>query len=339
MSAPLVTIVLTVYKRLEYLRDALRGVAEQSFEDYEVIVADDSGTADAKEIATTAFEGERLRYEPNPATLGIALSVQSALRKARGRYIALLNDDDVWEPEFLARLVPPLEDNSRRVLAFCDHWIVRENGEIDERATDQNTDAYGRRHLQVGDIANPHTLVLRTNAVPLAMGSVFRAGAFDYSKLVADVAGAYDFWISSLLAGSGGGFFYVPDRLTRYRVHAQMETMRRSPEKSQCFVFIWRSLADSGMFPELVPFIRSRLAESTVRAGRDRLYFNQVNEARVLFRDAFRTAPGWEPCASYLLSVLPLSVRKASGITGDRIFPKDVTTETAETTEKMSSTL
>ncbi len=343
MSAPLVTVVLTVYKRLEYLRDALRGVAEQSFEDYEVIVADDSGSADAKEIAMTVFEGERLRYEPNPETLGIALNLQSALRKARGRYIAILNDDDVWEPEFLARLVPPLEDNDRRVLAFCDHWIVRENGEIDERATDHNTDAYGRRNLQVGDIANPHTLVLKKNAVPLAMGSVFRAGAFDYSKLVAEVAGAYDFWISSLLAGSGGGFFYVPDRLTRYRVHAQMETMRRSPEKSECFVFIWRSLAESGMFPELVPFMRSRLAEVTVRAGRDRLYFNQVKEARVLFRDAFRMAPGWEPCASYLLSVLPLSIRLASGVTSSRPAAKNLTPEipetpeTPETREKVSS--
>ena len=314
MSAPLVTVILTVYKRLDYLREALSGVAAQSFDDYEVIVADDSGSEAAREIATSAFEGERLRYEPNPETLGVALSLQSALSKARGRYITILNDDDAWEPEFLARLVPPLEASSRRVLAFCDHWIVRQNGEIDHRETEQNTEAYGRRNLQVGDIANPHTLVLQKNAVPLAMASVFRAGAFDYAKLVPEVAGAYDFWISSLLAASGGGFFYVSDRLTRYRLHSQMETVRRSPEKSECFVFIWRSLVESGKFPELVPYMRARLAESTVRAGRDRLYFNQLDEARTLFRDAFRMAPGWEPCASYLLSVLPMLIRRAAGV-------------------------
>jgi glycosyltransferase involved in cell wall biosynthesis len=309
-----VTVVLTVYKRLDYLRDALSSVAAQSFDDYEVIVADDSGSAAAKEIVEPSLESGRVRYEPNEATLGVALSLQSALARARGRYIAILNDDDAWEPDFLAHLVQPLEDDRRRVLAFCDHWIVTESGEIDRLTTERNSEAYGRRTLQVGDIANPSTLVLQKNAVPLAMGSLFRAGAFDSSKLVAEVAGAYDFWISSLLAASGGGFYYVPQRLTRYRLHSQMETVRRSPEKSECFVFIWRAMLETGMFPELRGYIRSRLAQSRVRAGRDRLYFNQLAEARHLFREAFTTAPGWEPCASYLLSVLPLSVRKAAGV-------------------------
>jgi glycosyltransferase involved in cell wall biosynthesis len=314
VSAPLVSVVLTVYRRLDYLSEALKSVAAQSFEDYEIIVADDSGTEAAKEIVAPLVESGRVRYEPNAETLGVAFSVRSALGKARGRYIAILNDDDAWQPEFLARLVSPLEADNRRVLAFCDHWIVTEDGEIDHLTTEHNTAAYGRRSLQVGDITNPPALVLQKNAVPLAMGSVFRADALDGTKLVPEVAGAYDFWISSLLAASGGGFFYVSERLTRYRLHSQMETVRRSPEKSECLVFIWKSLHESGMFPELATYIRSRLAQSRVRAGRDRLYFNQLADARRLFREAFSTAPGWEPCASYLLSVLPLSIRKAAGV-------------------------
>jgi len=313
MSPPLVSIVLTVFKRLDYLADALKSVAAQSFADYEVIVADDSGTEAAREIAESALGG-RLHYQGNPKTMGVALSLQSALQKAQGRYIAILNDDDVWEPEFLARLVPPLEEDSARVLAFCDHWIVREDGEIDHLETERNTRAYGRDTLQGGDIRDPHALVLLRNSVPLAMGSVFRAGAFDVGRLVREVAGAYDFWISSMLAASGGGFYYVPERLTRYRLHSQMETVRRSPDKSECFVFIWRSLLESGSFPDLDPYLRVRLAESTVRAGRDRLYFNQLEQARELFRYAFRTAPGWQPCASYLLSILPRPIRQATGI-------------------------
>lgn len=314
MANPLVSVILTVYKRLDYLREALQGVAAQTFDDYELIVADDSGSGASRDIVMRAFAGDRLRYQAHPQTLGVARSVQAALRAARGRYISILNDDDVWEPGFLARLVTPLEADERRVLAFSDHWIIAEDGAIDERATAHNTAAYGRRGLPAGDAADPHTLVLRDNAVPLAMAAVFRAGAFDYSTLVDEVAGAYDFWISSLLAASNGRFYYVPERLTRYRIHAGMETVRRSPEKSECFMFIWRSLLDSGRFPQLTPFMRARLAESTVRAGRDRLYFNQLGEARALFRDAFRTEPGWQPCASYLLSALPLAVRRAAGV-------------------------
>jgi len=314
MTRPVVSVIVTVYKRLDYLAEALAGVAAQTFADYEVIVADDSGSGAARPIVAAGLDPGFVQYESNPETLGVALSLQRALAKARGRYIAILNDDDVWEPEFLARLVPPLEEDSTRVLAFCDHWIVRENGDIDHLETERNTRAYGRDTLQGGDIRAPHALVLQRNSVPLAMGSVFRAGAFDVGRLVREVAGAYDFWISSMLAASGGRFYYVPERLTRYRLHPQMETVRRSPDKSECFVFIWRSLLESGSFPDLDPYMRVRLAESTVRAGRDRLYFNQIEQARELFRYAFRTAPGWRPCASYLLSILPRPVRQAAGI-------------------------
>ena len=79
-------------------------------------------------------------------------------------------------------------------------------------------------------------------------------------------------------------------------------------------MFIWRTMLENRMFPELAGYIRSRLAQSRVMAGRDRLYFNQLAEARYLFRQAFTTAPGWQPCASYLLSVLPLTIRKAAGV-------------------------
>ncbi len=311
---PSVTVIVTVYNRLNYLTDALESVFMQTFDDYEVIVADDSGTAAARDIVSTFMADGRTRYHANTRTLGIALSLKSALEEARGRYVAILNDDDIWEREFLARVVPPLDANSRRVLAFCDHWIIREDGGIDRRATDGNTKIYGRQDLPPGDIGDSHALVLKDNAVPLAMGSVFRAGAFDHSKLVADVAGAYDFWISCLLAGSGGGFFYVPERLTRYRLHSLMETARRSPEKSECFVYIWRALAESGMFPDLAGHVRSRLAESIAGAGRDRLYFNQLSEARTLFREALRMDPGLKPWASYLLTILPLQIRKAIGV-------------------------
>ena len=42
--------------------------------------------------------------------------------------------------------------------------------------------------------------------------------------------------------------------------------------------------------------------------------FNQTTEARTLFREALRLDPGWGPTASYLLTLLPLQIRKAIGV-------------------------
>ena len=306
---------MTVYNRLAFFSEALRSVEQQRFQDYEVVIADDSGTGAARD-ASLASNNRRVCYSPNPASLGVALSLRRALTVARGKYVAILNDDDVWEPDFLARLVPALEADPKRVLAFCDHAIMDADGRIDDTATEQNTERFGRSRLPEGPIADPKGFVLRHNGVPLAMGSLFRADALPPDRLVRDVAASYDFWISSLLAASGGEFYYVPARLTRYRVHAEMETARRDPEKTRCLAFIARSLMAEPAFAGEREHLTRWLASLTVRAGRDYLYFDRVDDARQSFVSAFRMSAGWKPVAGYLASMAPASVRRAAGVTG-----------------------
>jgi glycosyltransferase involved in cell wall biosynthesis len=314
VTTPLVTVVVTVYQRLDFLAEALRSVAAQTFRDFEVIVADDSGSGAASGITAAFTSDERFRYLDNGETLGVSLSLRRALGAARGTYVAILNDDDLWEPQFLSRLVPVLEADRRRVLAFADHWVMTEGGEVDREASDRTTEKYGRRDLPEGDVPDPPRFVLQKNGVPLAMAALFRASALDLRRLVPEVAGAYDWWISVLLAASRGRFYYVPDRLTRYRVHSRMETARRSPDKGECTVFILRALMAEDCFPELRHQLRARLARSTVSVGRDCLYFDQSSKARELFMSAFRLSPGWRPLAAYGLSVLPRPMRKAFGV-------------------------
>ena len=314
-AEPLVSVILTVYDRLTFFADALKSVEAQTFQDYEVVIADDSGTGAAR-AASLRSNNPRVRYNANPASLGVALSLRAALAEARGKYIAVLNDDDVWEPEFLARLVRPLEADPARVLAFCDHAIIDADGRIDEKATEGNTVRFGRSNLPEGDVANPKAFVLKQNGVPLAMGAIFRASALSRERLVREVAGAYDFWISSLLAASGGAFYYVPARLTRYRVHAEMETARRDPEKTRCLAFVARSLIGEPAFADEREHLSRWLSSLTVRAGRDYLYFDRVADARRSFLSAFRMSAGWKPLAGYLVSMAPARVRRAAGVTG-----------------------
>jgi glycosyltransferase involved in cell wall biosynthesis len=314
-TEPLVTVILTVYNRLTYFAEALKSVESQTFQDHEIVIADDSGTGAAR-AASLASGNPRIRYIQNPASIGIALSLRAALAEARGKYIAILNDDDLWEREFLARLVPPLEADSKRALAFCDHAIIDADGRIDEGASARNTKRFGRSELPEGDVADSKTFVLRQNGVPLAMGALFRAAAFSPDRLVRDVAGAYDFWMSALMAASGGAFYYVPVRLTRYRVHPGMETVRRDPEKTRCLAFIARALLAEPEYAEEREYLSRWLALLTVRAGRDYLYFDRVADARQSFLSAFRMSAGWKPLAGYLVSMAPARLRRAAGVTG-----------------------
>jgi glycosyltransferase involved in cell wall biosynthesis len=312
---PLVSVILTVYDRLTFFAEALKSIETQTFQNYEIVVADDSGIGAARAMSL-ASGNPRVRYTANPSSVGVALSVRAALMRARGKYVAILNDDDLWEPRFLERLLAPLEAEGNRVLAFCDHFIIDGDGCIDEAATEQNTQRFGRARLAEGDIADPKAFVIRQNGVPLAMGAVLRASAFDPQRLVQEVAGAYDFWISSRLALSGGSFYYVPARLTRYRVHPGMETVRRDAEKTSCLAYIARSLLAEPEFTGQRDFLGRWLASLIVRSGRDYLYFDRVADARRSFINAFQLSAGWKPLAGYLLSIAPARLRRLAGITG-----------------------
>lgn len=288
---PLVSVILTVYKRIDFFEQALLGALNQSFGDREIIVADDSGCRAAYEICKPYVAAGKIIYKENPRTLGVAASLREALREARGSYIAILNDDDVWEPEFLSRLVAPLEADATRVLAFSDHWIIDQKGEIDLRASEENTRRYARAGLPEGDIRDKAEFVLVKNGVPLAMAALFRRDALDLNLLVDAVSGAYDFWISCVLAASTGKFYYVPQRLTRYRVHSSMETGRRSPDKSENSVYIFSQLIERGWFPTMRSYIKKRLSLSLYQVGRDLLYFDRWQEARAYFRRALLVYP------------------------------------------------
>lgn len=301
---PKVSVIVTVFRRTEFLTEALQSVLGQTFQDFEVIVTDDSGS-DAIRAISESQGSEKIRYRTNAETLGIALNLRAAVGEARGKYVAILNDDDAWEPEFLQSLVAPLDEDSGRVLAFCDHWIVDGRGVIKQSETDANSQLYGRARLQPGDVEHFDRFAVIGNGVPLAMGSVFRIDAFDWSRVVKDVGGAYDYWITCLLAASGKRAYYVPQRLTRYRVHEAMETARQAPDKNNNLVYINQTLLRDEMFPGLRGDLVQHYARALFIVGRDRLRFNQKLQARDYLARSVKQAFDKKAFVCLCLSYLP----------------------------------
>ncbi|MFM2061632.1 MAG: hypothetical protein RLZZ507_1302 [Cyanobacteriota bacterium] len=305
---PLVTIIVTVFKRVEFLREAIESVLAQTFDSYEIIVTDDADSEAAKTICESVSRPDRVRYRSNQRRLGVALNIRVAILEARGKYVAILNDDDYWEPNFLLRLVLPLEQDSGRILAFSDHWIMLQDGKIDMQQTDRNTKIFKRDKLAEGELRNTTYLALN-KTIPLVQSAVFRKEFLNTDLLVSDVSGAYDFWISCLLAVSGQPFYYVAERLTRYRIHPQMETLRPSADKFEPEVFIYRSLLAANYFPEWQKFIEQQLAYMLYRCGRARLEFNDIQQARQLFKESLRLFLSWKAFLRLSITYLPRQIR------------------------------
>ncbi|HKG98438.1 MAG TPA: glycosyltransferase, partial [Pyrinomonadaceae bacterium] len=305
-----VTVVATVFRRTEFLAAALESALAQTRSPREIIVTDDSNSSSIREICESMNRPDKIRYRSNPATLGAPLNIRAAIHEARGCYIAILNDDDAWEPSFLARVVQPLEQSDQRVLAFSDHWIMQADGTLDIAASERNSRDYGRAKLCEGEMPDPVGLVLKQNGVPLAMASIFRKDAFDLNLLVAEVAGAYDFWISCLLAATGRPFYYVKDRLTRYRLHPGMETGKMAADKSLNTALLFEMLLAADYFPSERNYLCRRLSGWFFQCAKESFYFDKVAQARKYLIRSLRLFPEWRAIIGLLISCAPRAARR-----------------------------
>ncbi len=103
-SAPLVSVIVPTYNRLQTLHETLVSLEQQVFRDFEVIVVNDAG-----EDISAVIDGfgrslsiQWLRHEDNR---GLPAARNTGLRVARGMYIAYLDDDDIYYPHHIETLV------------------------------------------------------------------------------------------------------------------------------------------------------------------------------------------------------------------------------------------
>ncbi|HXQ75727.1 MAG TPA: glycosyltransferase family A protein [Acidimicrobiales bacterium] len=108
---------------------ALRSVLAQDFTDFELLIGDETGAARA---LVTDLADPRVDYRHNPTRLGFSSNHVALLDRARGRYMAVLHDDDRWEPTFLSRLVAVLERHPDIAMACCRVVIDRGAGDDTE---------------------------------------------------------------------------------------------------------------------------------------------------------------------------------------------------------------
>ncbi len=99
LQAPLVSVVILTYNRSSLLLEALASVLQQTFTDFEIIIVNDGSTDDTVERLKPLHDRIRLI---NQANAGLGAARNRGVSEARGTYVALLDDDDVWRPEKLA---------------------------------------------------------------------------------------------------------------------------------------------------------------------------------------------------------------------------------------------
>lgn len=128
-KAPAVTIGMPVYNGERFIREAIASVLNQTFTDFELIIADNCSSDATREICLEQVKHDsRLKYIRHEKNYGAFWNFGFVVRHARGRFFTWLAHDDILEPGFLEHTVNYLVRNTRTVIAAVDFAIIDEFG-------------------------------------------------------------------------------------------------------------------------------------------------------------------------------------------------------------------
>lgn len=101
MAQDLVSIITPCYNGARFLGETIESVLAQTYPNWEMIIVDDGSIDNSAEIARNYMGKDNRIKLIQQANGGSAAARNNGIKNANGRYIALLDSDDLWEPEFL----------------------------------------------------------------------------------------------------------------------------------------------------------------------------------------------------------------------------------------------
>lgn len=138
-SCPLVSVNMPVYNGERFVGEAITSILAQRFSDFELVIVDDGSTDKTAEIIR-GFHDLRVKLVQNNKNLGLAKARNAAVKASKGKYIAILDGDDIAYPERLRKQVDFLEENpSYCLVCSC----------IDE--IDSSGNVIGKKPYQIKD--------------------------------------------------------------------------------------------------------------------------------------------------------------------------------------------
>ncbi len=207
-GTPAVSVIMNCLNAEPYLREAIDSVVAQTYSDWEIIFWDNASTDGSGAIAKSYGEKVRCFRGNNTVPLGEARNL--AIAEARGRYLAILDCDDIWLPAKLERQVPLLERDPKTGLVFSDCHFMDETGNFTgtffQRVPPPVGDPYWALLSGPNFIPGP-TVIMRADAVR-------KAGAYNPAFRYVE---SYELFVR---VARTYGVAHVEEPLARYRIHA-----------------------------------------------------------------------------------------------------------------------
>ena len=267
---PLVTIAMPVYNAEHYIKKAIDSILNQTYSNWELVMVND-GSFDRSEEIILSYSDPRIRYFKNEINSGIVKTRNRCLELARGKYIAVLDNDDVALPQRLEMQVSFLEANYDYGVCGSYWEIINDNDQLVAKVKIPLTDTDIKTYQIFNNCYCASTVMMRADLVKEAK---YQEG----SDMLEDYNLYHRLYHHTKFAS-------LPMYLTQYRAHGKNESSKKHSE-----LMALRKKMDATILSGLnIPFTEAELTLHTHFVNGNFGYFKERGKLQLLESWLFKT--------------------------------------------------
>lgn len=222
----MISVAMATYNGARYLEEQLESIFAQTRRPQEIIIYDDA----SKDNTLSLLADIQVRAPfsvkviPGKVNRGVNAAFGSALMQCSGEFVFFCDQDDIWEPEKIARFMNCFEQNRNVGMVFCDAHQINGNGQILKHSLWESVRFTKKRRARFRH--DPFDEMLRGGNFVYGMASAFRRAAIQpFHPVQSDQrVMTHDTWFALHVLASGWTGAILDERLVKYRRHDHQTT-------------------------------------------------------------------------------------------------------------------
>ena len=206
---PFFSIIINCHNAERYLREAVDSIINQSFKNFEIIIYDNNSSDNTRCIA--ASYGDNIIYQMSNVKLSLGAARNKAVDKAKGKYLAFLDSDDVWVPGKLKSQYDALTSFSETKIGLCGSDAMRVSSDLTPIAK-YSLGRFPRKSNMVDSLIHDCFIPMSSTVVNRAV--CIELGGFDENF---EIIEEWDLWIR---IACDYDVIYLNDCLVNIRFHS-----------------------------------------------------------------------------------------------------------------------
>ena len=206
----MISVIIPTYNRVLMIRRAIESVLAQSYQNFEIIVADDGSTDDTKEVLSGYINSGKIKYIfQNNAGPGAARN--AGIEHAKGELVAFLDSDDEWAPDKLEKQIKIFESRGENIAVFSNVEYINENNE-------KTGELFSKARPYEGKIVKRLLAdnFIATSSVIAPKSLIIKAGGFATNRKLFAIGEDHLLWLK---IADETEFYFVNEPLVKYHTH------------------------------------------------------------------------------------------------------------------------